>query len=46
MTSDHIPDGIETLKTLLRARDTQIGRLQDVVDSQKAVIIATGKAAI
>jgi len=45
MTSDALPDDIETLKALLRARDAHIGHLQDVVDSQKAVI-ATGKAEI
>jgi transposase len=45
MTSDALPDDIETLKALLRARDAHIGHLQDVVDSQKAAI-ATGKTEI
>jgi len=46
MTSaDALPDDIEALKAMLRQRDTQIGHLQDVVDSQKAAI-ATGKAGI
>lgn len=43
--TDALPDDIEALKAMLRERDAQIGHLQDVVDSQKAVI-ATGKAEI
>jgi len=46
MTSaDTLPDDIDALKALLRERDARIERLQDVVDSQEAVI-ATGKAEI
>ncbi len=44
-SADTLPDDIEALKALLRARNTQLEHLQDVVDSPKAVI-ATGKAEI
>jgi hypothetical protein len=43
MTSANtLPDDIEALKALLRERDAQLERMQDVVDSQKAAI-ATDK---
>src|SRR5579859_7833446 len=46
MTSANtLPEEIDALKALLRERDARIERLQDVVDSQEAVI-ATGKAEI
>ncbi|WP_406867737.1 IS66 family transposase [Paraburkholderia fungorum] len=46
MTSAHtLPDDIEALKALLRERDAQLERMQNVVDSQKAAI-ATDKAEI
>ncbi|MFM0036039.1 IS66 family transposase [Paraburkholderia strydomiana] len=40
-----LPDDIEALKAMLRERDAQLERMQNVVDSQKAAI-ATGKAEI
>jgi transposase len=40
-----LPDDVEALKALLRQRDAQLERLQDVVNSQSAAI-ATGKAEI
>jgi transposase len=46
MTSANtLPDDIEALKALLRERDAQLERMQNVVDSQKAAI-ATDKAEI
>ncbi|MFM0642609.1 IS66 family transposase [Paraburkholderia metrosideri] len=46
MTSANtLPDDIEALKAMLRERDAQLERMQNVVDSQKAAI-ATGKAEI
>ncbi|RKP43488.1 IS66 family transposase [Pararobbsia silviterrae] len=44
-SADLLPDDIEALKALLRERDARLEHLQDVVDSQKAVI-ATGKVEI
>ena len=40
-----LPDDVEALKALLRQRDAQLERLQDVVNSQSAAV-ATGKAEI
>jgi transposase len=46
MTSaDTLPDDIDALKAMLRERDAQLERMQNVVDSQKAAI-ATDKAEI
>ncbi|MEJ0003526.1 MAG: hypothetical protein WDN30_08145 [Pararobbsia sp.] len=44
-SADTLPDDIEALKALLRERDARLEHMQDVVDSQKAVI-ATGKVEI
>jgi transposase len=44
-SADILPDDIEALKALLRERDARLEHMQDVVDSQKAVI-ATGKVEI